>query len=334
MEAVGLYSYLDGPARDPHQLALMATARSLGIETVDQSHLGVDAVDYCHGGRVERVLMGQAFSHLTGIASIFCDDKLACKSLLAAHDVPVPRGIAPSGPEDPAIAVLLAEGGNWVVKPRVGEHGKGVVVGLRSLDAVQKAMREGPPGPYLVEAQVAGEDLRLQAVGGRLVAACRRVPASITGDGQQPVRALIEARREVVRRANPANDLRIDGEVMAHLEAAGLTLDDIVPAGREVVLRGVANMSSGARAIDVTDELHADWIDLMQCIGEMIGIRVFSVDAVTADASRPPAFGAVLEVNARPDWLHHTFSERRQHDIPRLLLEDLFGLDGSGEVGL
>jgi cyanophycin synthetase len=33
----------------------------------------------------------------------------------------------------------------------------------------------------------------------------------------------------------------------------------------------------------------------------------------------------VLELNARPEWLHHTFSERRTHDVAALILESLFG---------
>lgn len=320
--------------RDAHQQALMTAAETLGITTVDNLHLGIDAVDYCHGERVERVLLGRLFSHLTEIAACICDDKLVCKNLLAQHGVRVPRGIAPNGPDDPAIAELLAGGGSWVVKPRAGSFGEGVVVGVRDVDGVRKAMQAGPKGPYLVEEQVPGEDLRLQAVGGRLVAACRRVPANIVGDGQQSVGALIEARRAAVRRANPFNDLQTDAEVLAYLEAAGLALDDIVPAGRRVMLRSVVNMACGGQAIDVTDRLHPEWSALVARVAGAIGIRVFAVDAMVADPSQPPGFSAVLEVNAKAQWLHHTFSEGRQHDIPRLLLADLFWPDtpGAGAV--
>jgi D-alanine-D-alanine ligase-like ATP-grasp enzyme len=319
-----------GLTRDPHQHALMAAAAKLGIATTDRAHLGIDAVDYHYRGRTERVLKGRVFSHLSAVASSLCDDKIACKRLLAAHGVPVPPGIVPAELGDTALERLFAAGGAWVAKPRVGTHGEGVILGLRTLEDLRRARFDAPPGPYLIEQQITGTDLRLQAVGGRLAAACRRLPASIVGDGHSILAEVIEARRAEVRRGNPANDLRLDNEVRAHLDAAGLTLDDVVPAGHRVKLRSVASMANGGRAIDLTDAVHPDWIELVRRIGTVIGIRVFAVDAITPDPTLPPSAGAVIEVNARPEWLHHTFSEGRQHDLARRLLTDLFEIQSAG----
>ena len=58
-----------------------------------------------------------------------------------------------------------------------------------------------------------------------------------------------------------------------------------------------------------------------------LGMRALALDAMTPDPGLDPVDHAhVLEINARADWLHHTFSERRTHDIPGLLLRDLLRL--------
>ena len=312
--------------RDPHQSALMNAAACLGIKTVDlASTLSMDVVSYQLGDRTEWVRMGRIFSHLGALPQRLCDDKNACKAVLKLAGVPVPDGVRYRDIEDPAVKDLLGHGGLWVNKPLVGSHSQGVHLGLTCLEDVKGAFKKREGWAYILERQIEGADLRMQAVGGKFVAACRREPASILADGNSTVSDLIAARRVKVRADNPDNDLIIDVEVLDHLSRAGLGLESIPLSGRKIQLRATPSLSAGGAAIDLTDVLHQDWVDLVECIGEAIGIRVFAVDAVTPDPSLSPAeMGAVIEVNARPQWIHHTFSSGRQHDLPSMLLRDLF----------
>jgi D-alanine-D-alanine ligase-like ATP-grasp enzyme len=311
-------------ARDPHQQALMNAAPALGIAVEDLAGAWAqDAVRYSRGDRSEVVLRGRVFPHLSSVAEALCDDKHACKAALRSVGVPVPHGVRFV---DPTAAASLLTAGTWVAKPLDGTHGEGVCMGIRSPEDLRDAFDPAWP-VWLLEEQIDGEDLRLQAVDGVLVAACRREPASVQGDGTSTVRELIAARRVAVQAANAANDLVVDGEVQAHLADQALSLDDVPAAHRSIPLRSTSNMATGGRAVDFTDALHPDWVALVRTVGEALGISVFAVDAVTVDPSRPPSeFGAVIEVNARPEWLHHTFSDRRQHDLPRLLFDQLFGV--------
>jgi D-alanine-D-alanine ligase-like ATP-grasp enzyme len=263
----------------------MARARELGIH-VDVSTV-LDLVRY--DGRP--VLKGRVFPSLSAVAERLCDDKLATKAVLASAGLPVPP----------------AFGDRLVVKPRKGTHGEGVSLNL--LPSQVEAASVGL-GQVLVEGMCAGEDLRLQAVGGVLVAACQRQPPSIVGDGRSVAELVDEVRARVLS-DNPTNALVVTG-----------ALPEVLDPGEVFVLNPTSNMSTGGRAVDV--EPHPDWAELVQTVGRVLNISVFAVDAMTPDITRSwREAGAVLEVNARPEWMHHTFSAGRQHDLPRLLLEHL-----------
>ena len=55
------------------------------------------------------------------------------------------------------------------------------------------------------------------------------------------------------------------------------------------------------------------------------GMTLFALDVITPDYDHfDPDYSKALEINAQPVWLHHTFSEKRQHDLARLILKNLF----------
>ncbi|MEZ4326841.1 MAG: hypothetical protein R3B40_16615 [Polyangiales bacterium] len=309
---------------DPHQHELMRAAARLGV-----THCVVagapDTVAYTWGEHEVRVRKGRVFPSLSRAAEALCDHKQRCKDALDAIDVRTPAGL-PFWSDDtdvePRMAALLAERAPLVCKPVDGTHGEGVALDLRSAAAVlTHAQRHSPTRrEWVAESQHGGHDLRLQAIAGQLFAACMRVPAAVEGDGVQTVAQLLAARDAEVRALNPRNQLTVDDEVRALLAAQGLTLTCVPGAGLHVRLRQVANMAQGARAIDVTDTLHPGWRATVARIAEHVGIAVFAVDARVTSAEDPPHAGVVLELNARPEWLHHTFSEGRQHDVGAALL--------------
>ncbi len=309
--------------RDLHQLRLMEAARVRGIEVQDLApQLGLDVVAYSQDDRTARVRSGRVFPHLNAVAERLCDDKHATKAVLSSVGVPVPGGRPFQRLTE--VEDLLDGRALWVLKPRIGTHGDGVRMGLRTRQEVAAALHP-PLGPdWLLEEQIEGADLRIQAIGGRLVAACRREPARVVGDGHSTVEALVAAERERVRAANPQNDLSVDTEALALLAAEGLDLYSVPAKGQVVWLRRTANMATGGRAVDLTPSLHPGWATLTQWVAEALDISVFAIDAVTPDPEGPPRLGAVIEVNARPEWLHHSFASAGGHDIAGLLLDDLF----------
>ncbi|MCB9676923.1 MAG: ATP-grasp domain-containing protein [Alphaproteobacteria bacterium] len=316
--------------RDPHQIALIAAAHRDGIAVHELGDTwGIDAVRYSRAGRTVTVIDGAIHEDLSHQAELVCADKRACKARLEELGIPTPRSLSIDGASDVGerIARFVAGspvGQRFVCKPVDGTNGEGVAMDLRSADAIL-AHAWTLSGPVLVEEQIHGDDLRLQAIGGVLVAACIREPAQVVGDGVRTLDALVEERATAVYAANPQNTLVLDAESLALIEEQGLALDSVVPAGTAVRLKRVANVGQGGRPVDVTDSVHPAYADWMERIAAGLGLSIFALDVICADPTAPPdASGArALEVNARPQWLHHTFSEGRRHDIAGAILASL-----------
>ena len=81
-----------------------------------------------------------------------------------------------------------------VVKPARGEQGRGVSVGLVTLEEVKAAIEtaRSVSDRVLLEACFAGEDLRLVVIDFKLAAAAIRRPPRVVGDGEHDLRTLID----------------------------------------------------------------------------------------------------------------------------------------------
>lgn len=316
--------------RDLHTVRLIEAAERLGITVTDLSERWyIDAICLNYQGRQEYVIDGRNFSSLTDQANELCCHKQASKDLMAEIGLPVPAGLVfdDYSRHADAIADFFERYRPAVVKPLDAAHGRGVEMGIEGpaeVEAYFEAHQHDDPF-FLLEEEVAGEDLRMLAIGGELVAACSRRPASVLGDGVRTVNELITARNADLAVHNPANRLDIDQQVHDLLGEQDLGLDAVVSAGRAVRLKRVANIAQGGAVVDCTDEIHPGYRDWVRRAGERLSMRVFSLDTITVDLTRDPATHAkFLELNCKSDWLHHTFSEGRQHDIPTLILRDLF----------
>ena len=81
-----------------------------------------------------------------------------------------------------------------VVKPLDANNGRGVSIGLTTDEAVEAAFeqaREHSRG-VLVESLIKGFDHRMLVVNGHLVAASKRVPGHVVGDGVHTVAELVD----------------------------------------------------------------------------------------------------------------------------------------------
>ncbi len=105
--------------------------------------------------------------------------------------------------------VGLADGWPVVVKPQDGNQGKGVTVNITTRPQLEAAYATALAygSQVMVERFLPGHDFRLLVVGNQLVAAARRDPPQVLGDGlaqrgpvgrqvnQDPRRAVAMARR-------------------------------------------------------------------------------------------------------------------------------------------
>lgn len=215
-----------------------------------------------------------------------------------------------------------------VVKPATGREGRLVHVGIEDFGEFEWAFNavgaEG--GQVLVEQAVTGVDHRLTVINGSVVAATRRSPAHVVGDGSGTIAELVEAKNLKRRtRENPVHKrLRLGDPEVHHLGLQGLTTDSVPPAGAIVQLRSAANVSTGGDAADATDDLTPEAIAYVERAARAIpGLRMAGFDVLLDGAADAEPW--ILEVNSIPMVSPHHFPwEGQPRDVMSVVLEALF----------
>lgn len=282
-----------------------ARERGIPVERLEEDD-GCHYYRLGHGAAQRRY--AKAKSDRTGaIAQALAQDKELTRRLLRQGGIPVPEGWPVQDAED-AWQAAVALGPPVVVKPRDSECGRGVTLHLRTREqvlAAYDAARAVSPD-VLVERQISGDHYRLLVVGGRLVAAARRDPALVEGDGIHIVAELVARENAHPRRSEtgPLWPVPLDDIGLAVLAEQGLTPESVPPAGARVLLRRNSNLAQGGTVVDVTDSVHPEVAVEAVEAAELVGLDIAGLDVVAADLSRPleDQGAAVIEVNENP-WL-------------------------------
>lgn len=284
-----------------------ARARKIPYRRLNSGSL----IQFGYGVNQRRICTAEADS-TSAIAESIAQDKQLTRTLLKAVGVPVPDG-RPVTDADDAWLAAQEVGVPVVVKPQFGNHGRGVATNLTSEAQVRAAFaaakEEGES--IIVETYSPGDDYRLLVVGNRLVAAARREPANVVGDGQHTIQQLIEIVNQDPRRsdghATSLSKIKLDAIALAVIREQGFEPESIPPVGTRVLIRRNANLSTGGTATDVTDEVHPEVAKQAVEAAAVIGLDIAGVDVVALDIAKPLAGqrAAVVEVNAGPGLRMH-----------------------------
>ena len=289
-------------------------------------------------GSKQRRIQAAEIDATSAIAEAIAQDKELSKRLLHAAGVPVPRGRAVRDADD-AWKAAQEVGLPVVVKPLDGNQGKGVTVNilneahLRAAYAVATEFRD----TVLVERYLPGNDFRLLVVGDKLVAAARRDPPKVVGDGVHTVAQLVDMVNADPRRgdghATSLTKIRFDDIARGCLRSQGFEADAIPQKGQRINLRNNANLSTGGSATDVTDDVHPDVAARAVTAAHMVGLHICGVDLVCDSILRPieEQGGGVVEVNAAPGLrMHLSPSFGKGRPVGEAIMSSLFknGQDG------
>ena len=291
-------------------------------------------------GSKQRRIWAAEVDNTSAVAESIAQDKDLTKRLLAAAGVPVPIGRPVTDLED--AAKVVEEIGGWpvVVKPRDGNQGKGVTVNIVSQDHLAIAYKVAAEhGEVMVERYLPGNDFRLLVVGDRLVAAARRDPPHVIGDGMLTVRQLVDKVNEDPRRgeghATSLTKVRIDEIAIARLQTQGLAADDVPEQGRRVILRNNANLSTGGTATDVTDDVHPEVAARAIAAAQCIGLEICGVDVLAESVHRPleAQNGGIVEVNAAPGLrMHLSPSYGKGRNVGEAVISNLYKSGDDGRI--
>ena len=263
-------------------------------------------------GSKQRRIQASESDRTSAVAESIVQDKELTKTLLHAAGIPVPLGREVESAGD-AWAAACEIGVPVVIKPQDSNQGKGVTVNLVTEEQVKAAylIAAEISTNVLVERYIPGHDYRMLVVGNRLVAAARREPPQVIGDGVHSIYELVEQiNRDPMRGEGHVTSLtkiHLDEISIAHLAAQGLTAESIPVKGMRVVLRKNANLSTGGTATDVTDDVHPELAARVIAAAKVVGLDICGVDVVCDNvmSSLEDQGGGVIEVNAAPGLRMH-----------------------------
>ncbi|WP_295409301.1 cyanophycin synthetase [uncultured Thiocystis sp.] len=323
----------------PSTAAIAKAARARGIPV---RRLGSENLLQLGWGCRQRRAWTAETDRTSAIAESIAQDKELTRMLLRAVGVPVPEGQPVATAED-AWRFAQALGAPVVVKPRYGNHGRGVTANLTGREPIEAAFaaarEEG--SSILCERYIQGADHRLLVVGGRLIAAALREPAQVVGDGRASIQELVDATNRDPRRsaghATMLSLIELDAIAHAMLAEQGLTPESIPAAGQRVLLRRNANLSTGGTAADVTDRVHPAVAAQALEAARMVGLDLAGIDILAADIARPleEQGGAVVEVNAGPGLrMHLEPSAGQPRPVGEAVVDLLFPEDAASRIPL
>jgi len=291
-------------------------------------------------GSKQRRIQAAEMDSTSAIGESIAQDKELTKKLLHAAGVPVPYGRTV---EDEADAWKAAQdiGMPVVVKPKDGNQGKGVTVNVNSKEQLEQAFRTAKEfrDDVMVERYLPGHDFRLLVIGNKLIAAARRDPPQVVGDGVHTVRQLVDLVNADPRRGSghstSLTKIRFDDIALARLALQDLEADSVPSHGQRVILRNNANLSTGGTATDVTDDVHPEVAARAVEAAQMIGLDICGVDVVCEGVLQPfdDRRGGVVEVNAAPGLrMHIAPSYGKGRGVGEAIVNTMFAPGENGRI--
>ncbi|HTH44276.1 MAG TPA: cyanophycin synthetase [Oxalicibacterium sp.] len=293
-------------------------------------------------GSKQRRIQAAETGFTSAIAESIAQDKEMTKLMLSAAGVPVPDGRSVSTAED-AWKAAQEIGAPVVIKPRDGNQGKGVAVNMKTEDEVKTAFATAFKicDDVVVERFLPGQDYRLLVVGKQLIAAARRSPPAVVGDGEHTIQELIEqVNLDPLRgdgHATPLTKIRVDNITLATLAKKNYTLNSIPAKGVPVLLRDNANLSTGGTATDVTDDVHPQLAARVVEAAQMVGLDICGVDLVCENVIQTleEQGGGVVEVNAAPGLrMHIKPSFGKGRPVGEAIINSMFAEGDDGRIPL
>ena len=259
-------------------------------------------------------------------------DKYKTKQMLLEAGVPTPKGFKFEKNEkiEQIIEKFNQEGLNYpvVIKPVFGSLGKGVIINIKNKEELKNALietnnSEDRYNSYVIEEHIEGEEFRLYVIGDEVVAATKRVPANVVGDGKSTIKELIEEKNKL-RKENPylrKKLIKIDDSVENFIKNKGLSLESIPEKDELVYLKGPSNIAAGGDPIDATDRISA--VAKTVAVSAVKAIPHLIHAGVDIIVNKEEAY--IIEINSTADIVLHLFPiEGHPRNVPEKIIDYYF----------
>ena len=293
----------------PSTASIIAEAESRNIPWLRLNKYSLCQLGY---GANQKRIQATVTSQTSSIGVELACDKDDTKQLLEEAEVPIPSGDI-IRTERGLKEVIEDIGYPIVIKPVNGNHGRGITTNINSIDdaLIAFAAAKEISRLVIVEKYITGEDFRILVINNKMVAAAKRSPAHVIGDGKSTIQQLVDKVNEDPRRGfgheKVLTKIDINNLSLEILKESNLTPDSIVKKGEYIKLKNTANLSTGGTAEDVTDLVHPSNVFMAERISKIIDLDICGIDIMAHTLTEPisDTGGAVLEVNAGPGFRMH-----------------------------
>ena len=267
-------------------------------------------------------------------------DKEDTKHLLEQANIQVAKGDIVRTERQLKAAVRYV-GYPLVIKPINGNHGRGITININDWDAALEGYEAAKEisRSVIVERFVVGDDYRLLVIDHKLVAAAKRTPANVIGNGKDTIQTLIDTVNADPRRGygheNVLTMIKVNEMTENILSAKNYTLDTILEKDEVLHLKDTANLSTGGTAEDMTENVHPENIFMAERISKVIDLDICGIDVMTTDISKPlrETGGAVLEVNAGPGFrMHLAPTEGMPRNVASSVIDMMYPMGSTSRI--
>jgi cyanophycin synthetase len=321
--------YAQRRALGPSTASLVRAAEERGIPWLRMNQQSLIQLGH---GKYQQRIQATVTGKTPHIAVELASDKEETNKILGSLGLPVPRQELVSDASG-ALRAARKLGGTVVTKPYNGNHGRGITINISGEDEIREgfaAAREHSRS-VIVETYIGGDDHRLLVVNGELIAATKRTPGHVVGDGKSDIIELVDIVNADPRRGvgheKVLTRLELDAQADLMLERVGYNHFSVPKEGETVYLRSTANLSTGGTATDVTDIIHPDNRDMAVRAVRAIGLDVGGVDFISPNIaeSYKSIGGGICEINAAPGFrMHVAPSEGTPRDAAGPVIDMLF----------
>ena len=282
-------------------------------------------------GKQGRIIEGSISSNTKCVSVDISCDKLLTKDILNTQGIPVAQGAKVKN-----IINLLKEAENIgypvVLKPQYGNKGNGVILNIKnekdlllSYNKLKNKFKD-----LLVEKYYVGKDYRVCVINNKVIAVALRLPPFIIGNGKDTILNLIKKVNSNPLRGEdhekPLTKIKIDEEVLECITKQNKSLMYIPLESEKIYLRKNANLSTGGIAIDCTDKICNENIELCLRVSKTLNLDICGIDICTNDISKPlDENSIVMEVNSAPGLrMHLNPSEGSPKEIGKEIINMIY----------
>lgn len=323
-----LKNTLSGEQLGISTLRICEEAKKRGIPML---RIGPNSIFQLGYGKYSKTIEATLSSDTSAIAVDIAQDKLLTKEILEINCLPVADGMKVNSRQE-ALEAAGGIGYPVVLKPQYGNQGRGVIPNIKDerelLSAYESLEKEY--GDIILEKHINGRDYRVCSVFGDIAAVSERLAPYIIGDGKRTIGELVEELNEDSRRGEghekELTRVKIDDVLLKRLDQKNYTMDSILPEKEKLNLRENSNLSTGGYAIDCTDLICHENIEICKRAASSIGLDICGIDILCEDIGKPiNKSGAIIEINAAPGIrMHHNPYMGVKRNVASLIVDKLF----------